>query len=346
MKLLIGIFILIFTSLMASLSCTKTYTLSPGSAFTSTPTITSTPTATPTPIVVSWTLATSSAAPGGREGQSSVTFNNQMWMIAGYTGTFMDDVWSSSDGVNWNQITAAASFSGRNRHGSAVFNGDMWVVGGVNGTTYYNDVWYSANGSTWTSATAAAPFSGRSQFGLVVFNNQMWLIGGYSYNSGTGTGYDYGDVWKTSDGVNWTQVTALAPFSYRHGLTALVFNNQMWVISGKAPAGDVNDVWSTPDGVNWTEVTANAAFSGRDGHTSVVFDNAMWVIGGEYYNSGTWVYDQDVWYSRDGANWVQSTASAPFGLLAFHSSVVYNSEMWVIDGQNGTYSLNDIWHAP
>jgi hypothetical protein len=203
-----------------------------------------------------------------------------------------------------------------------------------------NDVWYSSDGLTWNRATALPGFSGRITFGLTVFNNAMWLVGGYN-----GTA-DFEDVWKTTDGTNWTEVTAAAPFGYRRGSTVLVFNNKMWVIAGKNPTGDLNDVWNTPDGVNWTQVTTGAAFSGRNDHASVVFDNAMWVIAGNYYNGSAWVYDSDVWYSRDGANWSESIAAAPFGILAFHSSVVYNNEMWVIDGQNGTFSLNDIWHAP
>jgi hypothetical protein len=54
-------------------------------------------------------------------------------------------------------------------------------------------------------------------------------------------------------------------------------------------------------GNNWVQATASAAWSPRIRLTSLIFDNKMWVIGG---------YNNDVWYSTDGANWTLATASA------------------------------------
>ena len=73
----------------------------------------------------------------------------------------------------------------------------------------------------------------------------MWVIGGVSEN-----GY-LSDVWSSSDGVNWTQVTATAQFGSRSGHTSVVFNNKMWVIGG-AKYTDLNhDAWYSEDGVDW-----------------------------------------------------------------------------------------------
>ena len=52
--------------------------------------------------------------------------------------------------------------------------------------------------------------------------------------------------------------------------------------------------------------TAGADWSARLYHKSVVYDNKMWVIGGG--TSGG--YGNDVWYSTNGVNWTQATASA------------------------------------
>ena len=41
----------------------------------------------------SWTQATSSAGWTGREGPTSVVFDNKMWVMGGYDGSYRNDVW-------------------------------------------------------------------------------------------------------------------------------------------------------------------------------------------------------------------------------------------------------------
>jgi hypothetical protein len=68
----------------------------------------------------------------------------------------------------------------------------------------------------------------------------MWLVGGENGNN------YYNDVWSTTNGTNWTQITAAAPWSGRAGLThaSIVFNAQMWLVGGYSSSGVLNDVWS------------------------------------------------------------------------------------------------------
>ena len=86
----------------------------------------------------------------------------------------------------------------------------------------------------------------------VVFNNKMWVLGGRDESS------NKNDVWSSSDGINWTQATANAPWTARQEYTSVVFNNKMWVLGGY-DGSYKNDVWSSSDGVNWTQATANAS---------------------------------------------------------------------------------------
>jgi len=58
--------------------------------------------------------------------QSSVIYNNLMWVMGGYAGGYKNDVWYSSDGITWTQATAAAAFSTRILHSSVVYNNLMW----------------------------------------------------------------------------------------------------------------------------------------------------------------------------------------------------------------------------
>ena len=54
------------------------------------------------------------------------------------------------------------------------------------------------------------------------------------------------DVWSSSDGVTWTQVTSAASWSGRYRFGALAYSNQMWVLGGCtaiSTATYTNDVW-------------------------------------------------------------------------------------------------------
>jgi hypothetical protein len=101
-----------------------------------------------------------------------------MWVIGGGGSPgYMNDVWSSIDGISWTQSTSAASWAARNLHTSVVYNNKMWVMGGdAVGGGWMNDVWSSIDGSSWT--TSAASWAGRYGLTSVVYDNKMWVMGG------------------------------------------------------------------------------------------------------------------------------------------------------------------------
>jgi hypothetical protein len=102
------------------------------------------------------------------------------------------------------------------------------------------------------------------------------------------------DVWKSSDGENWTEVTATAGWSARDGIKSVQYRGKMWVIGGNLGGSRYNDVWSSSDGEIWTEVTSSAAWSGRAYYSVVVYKDIMWVLGG-HDGSGSPI--NDVWSS-------------------------------------------------
>ncbi|MDD5089609.1 MAG: SUMF1/EgtB/PvdO family nonheme iron enzyme, partial [Candidatus Wallbacteria bacterium] len=282
-----------------------------------------------------WFQATAGAAWSPRCDGDSLVFDGKVWMIAGDSGGYSNDVWYSTDGAVWTQATAAAAFSARQGVTCLVYDGRMWMIGGFDGS-YRNDVWYSQDGSNWYEATAEAAFSGRISHTCVAFNNRMWVIGGGQFPATY-----HNDVWYSYDGINWIQATAAAGFSSRWFHTSLVYDNKMWVIAGD-DSWSQNDVWYSTDGCNWTQATAGASFITRNAHSSTVYDGKMWVIGGD--NDGYCL--NDVWCSIDGADWTQITASAEFSARLCHLSVTYDNRMWVLGGvDSGDTFENDVWYC-
>jgi len=190
-----------------------------------------------------WTEATNAAPWSARAGLGAVALNGQMWVMGGYNGgSYLNDVWSSSNGMTWTEATNSAPWSTREQFWTVTLNNQMWVMGGYNGGVL-NDVWSSSNGVTWIEATSAAPWSARYSFGAVALNGQMWVMGGDAISGNTN------DVWSSSDGVTWTEATNAAPWIRRYGFGVVALNNQMWVLGGNN-GSYVNDVWASQSTTN------------------------------------------------------------------------------------------------
>lgn len=87
-------------------------------------------------------------------------------------------------------------------------------------------------------------------------------------------------------------------------------------------------------------VTAAANFPARGSHASAIFDNKMWVIAGSASNQLN-----DVWYSSDGASWLQATSSADFTPRNGTTSAVFDNKLWVIGGNDPSTWQSDVWSS-
>jgi len=194
-----------------------------------------------------------------REDFASLVYNNQMWVIGGYSNGNRNDIWNSTDGVTWNQVlpngpASATHFSGRWGLSATVYNNAMWVLVGAQSTspnvdpvTVYSDVWTSTTGTTWNRVSQANIFDSIYFSQASAFNGEIWLTGGFLAGWGARNIVD-----TTVDGINWTG--AFGPFLYRFDHLSLTYNNALWVIAGcdnvcQSASGCavtyLNDVWYT-----------------------------------------------------------------------------------------------------
>ena len=159
-----------------------------------------------------------------------------------------------------------------------------------------------------------------------------------------------GGVLKLTDLYIWEEVTKASgsnKWKARRGHTSVVFNGKIWVMGGyDVDFNELNDVWSSPDGSTWTQVDAAADWKARFSHTSVVFDSKIWVMGGQRGFELLTLYN-DVWSSTDGSTWTQVDAVADWKARSSHTSVVFDSKIWVMGGYDGTGTdyFNDVWSS-
>lgn len=233
-------------------------------------------------------------------------------------------------------ITAGCSNSPGSSSGSS--GGNSSVASSSSSSSSSSPV----SGSVWTCATTNAGFTPRGGNASIVFNNKMWVIGGNNANT------LFNDVWYSSDGTNWNVATTSMGIPGRSAVISVVFNNNIWIIGG-APGtgGGADDVWRSSDGTNWSCATSSAAFPLLIYQTAVVFNGSIWVIGGSTNDQNKGPVTNGVWYSSDGTNWNCATPAADFPARSWHTSLVYNNNIWVIGGFSSSYSnkFSDAWYS-
>jgi len=236
---------------------------------------------------------------------STAIFNNQMWIFGGYNpglhgeDSYLEDVWSSSDGEKWNLINNNAPWHGRRGHVTVTFNdgnGDaIYLIGGfsVDESTgyrqYCNDVWKSSDGKNWNQIKLqTTPFFNsetdwypRFDHTVVVANhnhiNYMYLIGGASLIVGkpadSAMKY-FNDVWRSKDGINWEKLKN-NDFGLRGNHAAVVnqVSGEIFIQGGyhgnyfdtdsalNEPIKNFRNVWKSSDGINWESDSINRGFS-------------------------------------------------------------------------------------
>jgi hypothetical protein len=314
-----------------------------------------------------WSEVTPGAAFLARDGAGAVVLNGKAYLLGGWSGSPSTDfpetgdpgccdtseVWSSADGANWT-LETVAPWRPRHMAGWVSYENKLWVVGGDNnGGSYDSDVWSSPDGTTWTQVTDSVPWSPRVLHYTVAFNGALYVIGGQQLYETLVPLPDpyptepvyYNDVWRSTDGVNWEQVSSL-PHDIGMICGSVVFNGQLWIIGGGqygdsglgAPSAAYNEVWSSADGVNWTQ-HANAPWPARRYHNVVVYDGKLFVMAG--VDAADDPPYNDVWYSADGETW-QQLPEAPWVGRHAAAAFVLGDKLFLTTG-TATSELNDVW---
>lgn len=225
------------------------------------------------------------------------------------------------------------------------FKDQLLVIGGFEDNSgnpiCNNEIWSSKDGVTWTQAKKNAAFTARSNHKIVEFNNALWLYGGEIC-------IDKGilfskELWRSEDGVNWTQVRQNTNMSTRSKPSLVVFNEKMWLTGG---AYENTEIWSSSDGFLWEKAVADAPFKSRSGQLMVAFKNRLWLIGGLTFGPGDFIIKNDIWSSADGINWVKEKENADFSPRREHEAFVFNNELYLIGGNdNSADSKNESWRS-
>jgi hypothetical protein len=299
-----------------------------------------------------WKRETDNAPFGPRWFHHAVVFQGRIWLYSGARGTggpmdFLRDAWSSDDGVNWVQRTNDIGLPWYSTHMNVVaFSDILWIVSGGRSLS-------STDGITWTLRSAVNAIGGgtaRGYASLTIFGGNLWYIAGSPTIDGSVNGA-VNDVWRSTDGVTWTQVNPSAPFSARIRHSSFVIGGRLWIFGGQVPGTGntawASDAWSTTDGVNWTREATEGldavylAATVRD----LVAPTRVALIGGIQRG-----YSNLVWESTNGREWTELSSNAEFSPRVTRG-VSFDGALWAIGGSTVNPAdgdgadTNEVWRS-
>lgn len=190
-----------------------------------------------------------------RGAHTVVAFKGKLWLLGGAdhvkedrgTDRFLNDVWTSDDGLKWTQASAAAGWAPRDYPRVVVYHDELYLLGGQG----HADIWSSADGASWTAVSPEADWKRRFDYGAHVFDGKLWVFGGRTGDPKTTA---LNDIWFSSNGRDWSRQTDHAPWGPRSGGHSIVYGGKLWIFSGKhTGAADSwgGDIWTmSPKGPN------------------------------------------------------------------------------------------------
>lgn len=315
------------------------------------------------PNTVAWTRVTNSGAWAGYQSLEAGFFKDKFWVYStkyGANGTF-----SSADGVTWETITIGddgdSGLLFARQTAVFGFNDNIWLLGGLKSFAWNptNSVWNTADGINFTlhETGGDSRWSVRERINAVVFDGKLWVVGGNAYPSFgnlNATGTPYNDVWNSTDGITWSQVTEGAAFTARSNPALFVHNDKLYLIGGLAGSTYYNEIWTSEDGIAWTQLNVETPFTGRMGSAGISFKGQLFLIGGRTAAGITGV-SNEIWVSEDdGINWIKVESGDPRALPGLYEGRVYprvfehDDALYIIGGEyqseDGAYSQRtDVW---
>lgn len=234
-------------------------------------------------------LTTGTGSFSKRSNFGMVVHDNRIFVIGGYNGSGMQDVWSSPDGNTWTQISASARFGARHDFMVYSYNGYIWVMGGY-GTAFgvLRDCWNSRDGVNWNLVGSNNNLC-RGGAAYCVYDNKMWFATGYGgVNSAL-----LRDCWYTVDGSNFVQTESKLPAVMYASMTK--FDSKMVLIGGDTTSRQSTaskNLWYSHNGSNWIDSVSPVGFSVID-HAALAFTHQqrMYVLmgyDGAAYKGNIW----------------------------------------------------------
>jgi len=246
-------------------------------------------------------------------GTNAVSFDNALYLVGGDDSWFLHHREKNTE--RWHETTRPSLFPPVTHITVGEINGRFIAVLNelISSSFQYgvpgpSQVWASTDGVSWHKLSDTPPFAkdgARTGHTLITFKGSILLIGGMITSlhlfDNTLIKIAFADIWKTTDGIEWTLVTPDGGFPPRHGHRTTIMNDRIWLVGGYDQEGDaLSDVWFSDDGTTFHCALLESPFPARGEHDLVAFNNTLWIINGKI---SPYERLHDIWRSSDGFAW-------------------------------------------
>jgi len=253
------------------------------------------------------------------------------------------------------------AWSKRQDFASVVFNDEIYIIGGYDITVrgekdcYREDVYKSSDGKNWTLLNDNVPFKGRRGLRATVFDDYIYVAGGFYSDDETGKRGYKNDVWRSTDGITWEEVSKNTPTPWvpRKDFGMVSTETAIYIFGGFCQDGTgpqyLDDVWKF-DGSSWTQLTSASMPGGRSAFAYELVGTDIYIQGGSFsgaLQSSTGRVDTSVpsWDSlfkldttNDTASWtcLYKTPIESCNRRSDHSLVYLNDKLWLLSGRSNS----------
>lgn len=153
---------------------------------------------------------------------------------------------------------------------------------------------------------------------------------GAVYVSGGVITSETNELFRSTDGLNWTSIPVPWPARGSHCMVS--YKGNLLLFGGRTASGSrfFEDFWISPDGVNWR--SSGAGPRGAINAAAVVLGASLCVVGGpgstvQWYDGATWTWEPQPWA----------------GPRSDPATAVVNDRLYVLSGPSGQGGSRELW---
>jgi hypothetical protein len=278
----------------------------------------------------------------------SVTYGNGRYVAVGsIPDSDFGRIETSEDGVHWtSRVYPQTPDTFIFRLNKVTYGNGKFVAAGPSMYDVSPNLYCSTNGIDWPGeAQARGPVD---EVVDVTYGNGLFVAVG-SYNSFGGTVFDH-NICTSPDGINWTPQDSGAPTNAFNSIGSIAFGAGRFVAVGVG-----GYFYTSTFGTNWNRTYVGGAgvnfckglFVSSFGSASnlISTDGLNWSVStnlylrGAIYANGTYfsIWNQNVFTSTDGTNWVERNLNLP-STIGAASIAVSHSNVVVVGTERTNFS--------
>ena len=231
-------------------------------------------------------------------------FRGQLYAGTGNWDTILNggQIWRSANGTNWSLVVTDGLGNPSNL-GFTTFTGfNGMIYAATLNREQGAEIWRSSTGDpgSWQLVVSEGFGGGSAYFiitSLTSFKGQLYAT--VEATAGTGA-----QVWRSSDGTDWTLVAdnGFGEVDNFQTGAAVVFRGQLYVTTRNDVTGA--QLWRSSDGVTWEQVIGD----GFGDVNNIKIESIVTYAGMLYAATANPSTGIEVWRSTDGVNWTQVNA--------------------------------------